>query len=165
MFKLDHPCLDSAETTGLTPFFFAKENNNIIIMSNGRLMSIGGLLNIHRLFQDTFNFTARFFLGCVAHFDLVLTPTFLSLPTQPTFHKDSYSTTSCMPQKLLSQPRTWGTRFDSFILSDASPPRSPQVEITKTTDVPDVTTERLPDETPMPKDQRMPHDASIFVGR
>jgi len=95
-------------------------------MSNGRLMSIGGLLNIHRLFQDTFNFTARFFLGCVAHFDLVLTPTFLSLPTQPTFHKDSYSTTSCMPQKLLSQPRTWGTRFDSFILSDASPPRSPQ---------------------------------------
>jgi hypothetical protein len=70
-----------------------------------------------------------------------------------------------MPQKLLPQSRTWGTRFDSFISSDASPPRSPQVEHKKATNVPDITTGCVPDETPKPKDQRMPHDASIFVGR
>jgi hypothetical protein len=70
-----------------------------------------------------------------------------------------------MPQNILSQPRTWGTRFDSFLSSDASPPRSPQPGNTENTVISHVATERVPDDMTKPKDQRMPHDASIFVGR
>lgn len=135
-------------------------------------MLIVGLLNIHRLFQDTPAPRRR--LSCVSHLNLVFTLTFLPLsPTQLSHIPQGFISTPhlplsfsilLMPQNILSQPRTWGTRFDSFI-SDASPPRSPQIETTKTTDASDVATERVSDDTPRPKDQRMPHDASIFVGR
>ena len=93
----------------------------------------------------------------------VLNQTLLSCSYRPHSthtHKDLFL---LMPQKILSQPRTWGTRFDSFISSEASPTLPQPTETNNAPDV--VTAEHVPDDPPKPTDQRMPHDASIFVGR
>ena len=111
-------------------------------------------LNIHRLFQGHSDGTTDFVSSLTSHSSLVLTVHI------PHTHKDLFL---LMPQKILSQPRTWGTRFDSFIASEASP-TLPQP--TETNNAPDVlAAEHVPDDPPKPTDQRMPHDASIFVGR
>jgi hypothetical protein len=53
--------------------------------------------------------------------------------------------------------RTWGTRFDTL---PTSPPVSPSVG--EATDAP----EKAPFSTPdRKKEDKMPHDASVFVGR
>lgn len=87
----------------------------------------------------------------------------------------------CMPPKQPLRDRAWGTRYDSL---DPSPPISPQKQAFPTPistpvsrpssvdinipDVPDraltVTTPQFTRRTPHQHD-KMPHDASIFVGR
>ncbi|KZT30864.1 hypothetical protein NEOLEDRAFT_1174229 [Neolentinus lepideus HHB14362 ss-1] len=65
-----------------------------------------------------------------------------------------------MPHKQTAKPRAWGTRFDSL---DSSPPSSPPSQDTPAfgTDTKDQTPESP---TIRKKEDRMPHDASVFVG-
>lgn len=95
---------------------------------------------------------------------LLLHPFYLFHPTRiHSLYSHIYLTFSSMPPKV---SRLWGTRFDSFNSSDPSPPPSAHLE----------TTETLASPNPPPvqqnrnnnsdtRDQKMPHDASIFVGR
>ena len=68
-----------------------------------------------------------------------------------------------MPQKSSPPMRTWGTRFDTL---PSSPPLSPTLRHA----APNLPLSN-PSEPPIleplakPKEEKMPHDASVFVGR
>jgi len=69
-----------------------------------------------------------------------------------------------MPPKPFLRMRTWGTRFDTL---PTSPPVSPRArEATAEEDVPlDMPEQTVADSTLKRKEEKMPHDASVFVGR
>ncbi|KAG6877870.1 hypothetical protein C0993_002871 [Termitomyces sp. T159_Od127] len=63
-----------------------------------------------------------------------------------------------MPSKPTLRMRTWGTRFDTL---PTSPPLSPPAAEPAATDAPEPP---ATDPVPKKKDEKMPHDASVFVG-
>jgi hypothetical protein len=70
-----------------------------------------------------------------------------------------------MPPNILPKPRTWGTRFDPLPSSPPSSPRPIEVQNETGTRVP---SEVADDQSIMPfrrTDERVHHEASIFVGR
>lgn len=68
-----------------------------------------------------------------------------------------------MPQKPSSHSRTWGTRFDTL---PTSPPVSPEALEATAQDVAVRDAPDFPsDITLRKKEEKMPHDASVFVGR
>ncbi|EPQ60378.1 hypothetical protein GLOTRDRAFT_124137 [Gloeophyllum trabeum ATCC 11539] len=63
-----------------------------------------------------------------------------------------------MPHKQATRPRAWGTRFDSL---ESSPPSSPSSQDVAALDA---DPKGQPADSPRTKEDRMPHDASVFVG-
>jgi hypothetical protein len=85
-------------------------------------------------------------------------------PPSPTFHKSSLpilSITSMPPKPAV---RTWGTRFDTL---PSSPPPSPQTRETALLQDPNAAdgTGSNIDASNTKKVEKMPHNASVFVGR
>lgn len=68
-----------------------------------------------------------------------------------------------MPQKSSPRMRTWGTRFDTLPISPSiSPPaREPGADVATS----DAVDSNISDSLLKRKDEKMPHDASVFVGR
>jgi hypothetical protein len=82
-------------------------------------------------------------------------------------HSTPKSSTFPIFSNILMPPkpaRTWGTRFDTL---PSSPPPSPQTrEIALAEGVNSTTTiTSNPDASNIKKVEKMPHDASVFVGR
>lgn len=105
---------------------------------------------------------------------LILTPTSSSSSPQETrFYHQLLSTCRTrpipsMPPRAFQRPRTWGTRFDS--LTSASPPLTPPKHpISHHPSTPSFGHSLPPGNAPSPdvrkRDDKMPHDASVFVGR
>ncbi|KAG6879860.1 hypothetical protein C0992_010529 [Termitomyces sp. T32_za158] len=64
-----------------------------------------------------------------------------------------------MPSKPVLRMRTWGTRFDTLPTSPPLSPSAPDPAVAADASGPPAT-----DPTPKRKDEKMPHDASVFVG-
>lgn len=64
-----------------------------------------------------------------------------------------------MPQSVPT--RSWGTRFDTLPSSSPPPPLSPPVQETASA----VSFDSVSDSSSKRKDDKLPHDASVFVGR
>ena len=92
-------------------------------------------------------------------------PFYLLHPSKDHFslYSHIYHTFSPMPQKV---SRLWGTRFDSLNSSDTPPPPSAHPDTTETLDSPNPRpAQQTRNDNSDTRDQKMPHDASIFVGR
>lgn len=70
-----------------------------------------------------------------------------------------------MPQKTSVHPRTWGTRFDTLPSSPPSSPPATEADPLQDADAIKTTEAGNLDALPKNKEEKMPHDASVFVGR